>query len=169
MEKIVNKVAKSQLITFDLEDYYHSGERVVYDIKQNLYQGLVLKEAEFRAFVKEHSWSSYQDQNVAIICSVDAIVPTWAFMLIAIKLEPFVNRVVLGDIELLEKILFQDVISQIDFQKFEGKKIVIKGCSNKEVPQFAYIEIARLMRQYAFSIMYGEPCSTVPLFKKNIR
>ena len=168
MEKIINKVAKSQLITFDLEDYYHPGERVVYDIKQNLYQGLVLKEAEFRTFVKENPWSSYQDMNVGIICSVDAIVPTWAFMLIAIKLEPFVNRVVLGDLELLEKILFQDVISQIDFQEFEGKKVVIKGCSNNKVPQFAYIEVARLLRQYAFSIMYGEPCSTVPLFKKSV-
>ena len=132
MEKIVNKVAKSQLITFDLEDYYHPGERVVYDIKQNLYQGLVLKEADFRAFVKEHPWSSYQDKNVVIMCSVDAIVPTWAFMLIAIKLEPFVNKVVLGDMELLENILFQDAISQIDFQKFEGKRIVIKGCSKRD-------------------------------------
>ena len=168
MENIVNKVAKSPLITFDLEDYYHSGERVVYDIKQNLYQGLVLKEAEFRTFVKENLWSSYQDMNVGIICSVDAIVPTWAFMLIAIKLEPFVNRVVLGDLELLEQSLFQDVISQIDFQEFEGKKVVIKGCSNDKVPQFAYIEVARLLRQYAFSIMYGEPCSTVPLFKKSV-
>ncbi len=168
MEKILNKVAKSPLITFDLEDYYHPGERMVYDIKQNLYQGLVLKEAEFRAFVKEHPWSSYQDKNVAIICSVDAIVPTWAFMLIAIKLEPFVNKVIMGDMDLLENILFQEAIARIDFQQFEGKKIVIKGCSSDKVPQFAYIEIARLMRKHAFSIMYGEPCSTVPLFKKSV-
>lgn len=163
---IVNRVANSSLITFDLEEYYHPGERIVYDIKDNLYQGLILKEKDFRDFVKNHDWSSYKDKNVSLICSEDAIVPTWAYMLLAIKLEPYANMVVFGRLDALEQALFQQALSKIDIQKYKDAKVVIKGCSKYPVPVYAYVEIVRLLTPVVNSLMYGEPCSTVPLFKK---
>ncbi|MEM9671454.1 MAG: DUF2480 family protein [Bacteroidota bacterium] len=164
--EIVNRVANSPLITFDLEDYYPQGERVVYDIKDNLFQEMILREKDFRAFVKEHDWSQYQDQYVALTCSVDAIVPTWAYMLLATKLEPYAKRVVFGTLETLEAVLFRDVLSSINPADFQDAKVVVKGCGNYPVPDFAYVEITRMLRPYATSIMYGEPCSTVPLYKR---
>ncbi|MCP4522580.1 MAG: DUF2480 family protein [Cytophagales bacterium] len=166
MEEIVNKVANSGLITFNLEDYYHEGERVVYDIKDNLFQGLVLREKDFRAFVKENDWSTYEGKNVAIICSVDAIVPTWAYMLLTSVLEPICNKVIFGSLEALEQSLYQEALNKIDWASYEDARVVIKGCSNKEVPTFAYTEVLRLLRPYAKTLMYGEPCSTVPIYKK---
>ena len=164
--EIVNKVAKSALITFDLEDYYDGSERVLLDIKDNLYQGMILKEKDFRAFVNETDWSIYRDKNVAITCSTDAIIPTWAYMLLTVKLEPYANIVVLGNLTDIEHSLFQEALSKIDFSHYKDAKVVIKGCSNLPVPESAYVEITRLLRPYASSIMYGEPCSTVPLYKK---
>jgi len=164
--EIINRVANSPLITFDLEDYYPQGERVVYDIKDNLFQEMILREKEFRAFVKEHDWSQYQDKYIALTCSVDAIVPTWAYMLLAIKLEPYAKRVIFGTLETLEAVLFQDVLSKINPADFQDAKVVVKGCGNYPVPDFAYVEITRMLRPYATSIMYGEPCSTVPLYKR---
>lgn len=165
-ETIVNRVANSPLITFNLEDYYPKGERVVYDIRQNLFQEMILKEKDFRASVKEHDWSQYKDQYVALTCSVDAIVPTWAYMLLITKLEPYANMVVFGSLETLEAVLFKETLSKIDLEQFKDAKVVIKGCGKLPVPAFAYTEITRLLRPYAASIMYGEPCSTVPLYKK---
>ena len=162
---IVNKVASSPLITFDLGEYYDTGERVVYDLAQNLYQGLMLKEKDFRNFIKENDWSYYAGKNVAITCSADAIVPTWAYMLLAIKLEPEANFVAMGDMPLLEYALFQQALAKVDLEKFRNQPIVIKGCGDLPVPESAYVEITRLIRPYAKSIMYGEPCSTVPLYK----
>lgn len=166
MEEIVNRVAKSPLITFNLEDLYEKGERIVYDIKDNLFQGLILKEKDFRAFVKAHDWTQYQDKNVAIICSVDAIVPTWAYMLLASQLEPYANYFVFGNLDILEIALFQRKLSEINTQIYEGKKIVIKGCGDLPIPTFAYTELTRLLKPLAQTIMYGEPCSTVPIYKK---
>ncbi len=166
-EPIVNRVANSPLITFNLEEYYHQGERVVYDIKDNLFQEMILREKDFRAFVKEHDWSQYEGKNVALACSVDAIVPTWAYMLLASKISPYAHRVVFGTIEELESALFQEALSQIDFSTFQDKKIVVKGCSNVPVPTQAYVEVTARLRPFAASIMYGEPCSTVPIYKKN--
>lgn len=165
-DTIINRVENSDLITFDLEDYYHGGERVLYDLKDNLYQGLILKEKEFREFIKNHDWDQYKDKNVAIICSTDAIVPTWAYMLLATKIQPVANYVVFGDISDLEQALFQNALSKIDLKEFDNKKVVIKGCGNFPVPVFAYVEIVRLLEPVVSSIMYGEPCSTVPLYKK---
>jgi len=164
--EIVNRVANSSLITFDLEEYYPTGERVVYDIKDNLFQEMILREKDFRTFVKEHDWSQYQDQYVALTCSVDAIVPTWAYMLLATKLEPYAQRVIFGSREALESAIFQEVLSRINPADFQDAKVVIKGCGNLPVPTFAYVEITRLLRPYASTIMYGEPCSTVPLYKR---
>ncbi len=166
MEEIINRVAKSPLITFDLEEYYHQGERVIYDIKQNLFQEMILKEKDFRDFVKEKDWSEFEGKNVSIICSVDAIVPTWAYMLLATKLEPFANQLVFGDLETLENALFQQALSKIDLEEFRDKPMVVKGCGNLPIPTFAYVEITKLLRPVAKSIMYGEPCSTVPLYKQ---
>lgn len=165
-EIIVNRVANSPLVTFNLEDYYPQGERVVYDIKQNLFQEMILKEKEFRAFVKEHDWSQYQDKYVAVTCSVEAIVPTWAYMLLITKLEPHAKVVIFGNLEMLEVVLFKEALAGVDLEQFKDAKVVIKGCGKYPVPVFAYTEVTRLLRPYVSSIMYGEPCSTVPLYKK---
>lgn len=166
MEEFVNRVANSGLVTLNLEEYLHPGERVVYDIKENLFHGLMLREKDFRAFVKEHDWSQYAGKNVAIICSTDAIVPTWAYMLLASKLQPYVNRYVFGDLEALEQALLQDAIAGIDPEQYRDAKMVIKGCGQIPVPTYAYVEIMHKLLPVASSIMYGEPCSTVPIYKK---
>ena len=165
-ENFVNKVANSGLISLNLEEYYHPGERVVYDIKENLFHGLMLREKDFREFIKTHDWTQYQDKNVAIICSADAIVPTWAYMLLAIQLEPYANAVVFGDLAALEDKLFSDAISKINPEEFSGKKVVVKGCSKVPVPISAYVAVTNLLKPVAQSLMFGEPCSTVPLYKK---
>lgn len=164
--KIVNRVAKSSLVTFDLEEYYDTGKRVLIDIKDYLYQGLILREKEFRSFVKEHDWTQYKDGNIAINCSSEAIIPVWAYMLVTTKLTPYAKNIVLGTLDDLEKSLFQQALSRVNPEEFEGAKIVIKGCGNFPVPDSAYVEITRLLAPYASSIMYGEPCSTVPIYKK---
>lgn len=165
-EEIVNRVAKSPLITFNLEDYYHQGERVVVDVKDQLFQEMILREKDFRQFVKEQDWSLYKGKNVALTCSVDAIVPTWAYMLLAVHLAPYAHAVVYGGKEDLEKALYQEALAKVNIEDFRDKKIVVKGCSKYDVPPAAYVEITRLLQPVAGSIMYGEPCSTVPLYKK---
>jgi len=165
-ENIINKVANSGLVTLNLEDYFHTGERVVYDIKDNLFHGLILKEQDFRAFIKDHDWSQYQDKNISIICSADAIVPTWAYMLLATKMKPYAHEVVFGGLETLEAVLFTKALAQIDMNDFAGARVVVKGCADIAVPVAAYVEITALLSPVAKSIMYGEPCSTVPIFKR---
>jgi hypothetical protein len=165
-ENFVNKVAASGLITFNLEEYLHPGERVVYDIKDNLFHGLMLREKDFREFVKTHDWESYKGKNVAIICSADAIVPTWAYMLLASKLKPYANEVVFGSLETLETVLFSKALAKIDLKAFEGERVVVKGCADIDLPVSAYVEITNLLSPVVKSIMYGEPCSTVPIYKR---
>lgn len=168
MEEITNRVTNSQLITFDLEEYYTPGERVVFDIKNFLFQGIILKEKDFRDAIRNHDWSQYSEKHVAIICSADAIIPTWAFMLLSIALQPYAKRVVFGNLSELESQLFYNALSQIDWEKFRDKKMIIRGCSKVEVPLSAYVEVTNRLRSVANSIMFGEPCSTVPLFKKKL-
>jgi hypothetical protein len=165
-DQITNRVAGSSLVTFDLEDYFVSGERVLIDIKDQLYQGLILKEKDFRDFIKRTRWEEFQGKFVAIHCSVDAIVPTWAYMLLTIALEPFAAKVVFGTLEELEVSIFQERLKDVDWLKFKGSKVVIKGCSKVNVPVATYVDVTHRLRPYVSSIMYGEPCSTVPLFKK---
>ncbi|MFD1186076.1 DUF2480 family protein [Pontibacter rugosus] len=165
-EEIINRVAQSALVTLNLELLLHPGERIVYDIKDNLFHGLILKEKDFRAFVKEHDWSQYSGKNIAIICSADAIVPTWAYMLLASKLSGHANFYVFGDLEMLEYGLMQEAISKVDMEEYRDAKVVVKGCGSIPVPTSAYIEVMRKLLPVASSIMYGEPCSTVPLYKK---
>ena len=164
-ELIINRVANSGLITLDLEEYYHPGERVIYDLSDNLFHGLILKEKDFRAFLKDNDWSAYQDKNVALICSADAIVPTWAYMLLTIALGPYAHMVVFGDLDALESALFREALSKINLEDFQQAKVVIKGCSKHPVPISAYVEVTRLLQPVVQSLMYGEPCSTVPLYK----
>ena len=167
MEKeIINKVANSKLEVFDLEDYFPKEEIIALDISQWLFEGFILKEKDFREFIKAHDWSQYAGKNVAITCSEDAIVPTWAYMLLAIQLEPYAHMVVFGSLADLETKLYEEALSKINFQEYEGTRVVVKGCSKVSVPTSAYVEITRRLRPYAQSIMFGEPCSTVPLYKK---
>lgn len=165
-ESIINRVANSGLVTIDLEQYYHPGERVIYDLKDHLFQGLILREKEFRQSLKETDWTFFKDKNVAIICSADAIVPLWAYMLVAIHLDSYANMVVLGNLDELENRLFQECLAKIRAEEYKDAKVVIKGCSRFSVPGYAYVEITRLLIPYVQSLMFGEPCSTVPLFKR---
>lgn len=164
--EIINRVANSKLITVNLEDYYPEGKRVLFDIKDWLFEGFVLREKEFRNQVSEHDWSQYQGNYVALTCSTDAIVPAWAFMLLSVHLEPFAKKTIIGNLEILETSIYQDVIKTLDVSEYTNKPIIIKGCSNKPVPQNAYIMLATKLKPVAKSIMYGEACSSVPLFKK---
>ena len=165
-QNIVNKVALSGLISFDLSDYYPQGERILYDIKDNLFHGLILREKDFREFVKDHEWAQYEGKHVAIICSADAVVPTWAYMLLATKLSPFAATVVFGDLEILETILFQRALGKVDIENYRDRRVVIKGCGDIAVPASAYVDITVKLTGIAKSIMFGEPCSTVPIYKK---
>jgi hypothetical protein len=165
-DEIINRVTASNLITFDLEALYSPGERVLFDIKDLLFQGLILKEKDFRDFIKQRDWSEFKGKQVAITCSADAIVPTWAFMLLATVLQPFAQNVIFGSLEDLEKTLFLQKLNLVDWKKFANEKVVIKGCSKVEVPVAAYVEAVNRLRPLASSIMFGEACSTVPLFKQ---
>ncbi len=164
--EIVNKVSQSGLITIDLEEFYPDGERVLFDIKELLFQGLVLREKDFREFIKNEDWNKYKDKYVALTCSADAIVPTWAYMLLATQLEPIAKKVVFGNLESLETILYTEILSKIDINNYKDARVVIKGCGNLPIPKSAYVQITSLLRPLAKSIMYGEPCSTVPLYKQ---
>ena len=165
MEEIVNKVANSVLEVFDLEDYYPKGVRAQIDISQWLIEGFLLKEKDFREQLKNHDWSQYQDQYVAINCSTDAIVPAWASILVAIQLAPFAKKIINGSIEDLESSLYEELLSKIDYSVYANKPIIIKGCSRKPVPMRAYVLAAHYLQPFARSIMYGEACSAVPLYK----
>lgn len=165
-DEIVNRVASSKLITVNLEDYYPEGKRVLFDIKDWLFEGLVLREKDFRTLVKAHEWSQYKDAYVALSCSTDAIIPDWAYMVISINLTPFAKKTVLGNLEALETAIYQDIIQNFDTSSFKDKSIIIKGCSKKPVPSSAYVMITGKLKPIAKSIMYGEACSSVPLFKR---
>lgn len=164
-DEIINKVANSGLITIDLEEFYPKGERVLFDIKPLLFHELILKEKDFREFIKEHNWTQYQDKFVAITCTTDAVVPTWAYMLVSIALEPFAKKIIFGNLDTLEAIVFNETLKSITYSDYKDKRVVIKGCSNLPVSTNAYVELVRGLRPFAKSIMYGEPCSTVPLYK----
>jgi hypothetical protein len=167
MEEIINKVANSVLEVFDLEDYYPKGTRTQIDISQWLYEGFILKEKEFREALKEHDWSQYQNHFVAIHCATDAIIPAWASILVTTYVAPFAQKVVLGTIADLETSLYQDILSKIDYSKYLDKPVILKGCSKKPVPESAYIFAIQQLQLVAKSVMYGEACSAVPLFKKS--
>tara|TARA_Y100001972_G_C7573585_1_gene287860 strand:- start:251 stop:763 length:513 start_codon:yes stop_codon:yes gene_type:complete len=163
---IVNRVANSALQSIDLAEYLDNHENSEFDISQGLFQGLVLKEKEFRQFVKEFDWSQYQGKNVAVHCSADAIVPSWAYMLVASRLEPLAHLVVFGDQEDLEKQRVDQAITRLIEQDLTDAKVVIKGCGNLSNRDYAYFELAKRLTPVVSSLMYGEPCSTVPVYKR---
>lgn len=166
MEKeIINRVSNSKLMTFDLEEIYPEGKRVVFDIKDWLFQEIILKEKDFRESVNTHNWSQYKNCFVAVSCSAEAIIPSWAFMLIASELTPFANKVVIGDLELLETVIYQELIGFLDLKDLADKPVIIKGCANKPIPNSAYAFLIAKLQPIAKSIMFGEACSTVPLYK----
>jgi hypothetical protein len=162
---IENRVASSGLITIDLGEYLDDSERIMYDLKDNLFQGLILKEKEFRAFIKTHDWASYKGKHVALNCTADAIVPSWAYMLLTTKLSPYANTIVYGDMVTLEREIINKALDDKDFSRFKGGKIVIKGCAELKDPEYAFVEVTKRLMPFASSIMYGEPCSTVPIIK----
>lgn len=165
MEEIVNKVASSSLVVFDLEDYYQSGVRTQIDISQWLIEGFLLKEKDFREALKNHDWSQYQDHFVAVHCATDAILPAWASILVASYIVPFAKKVVLGSVTDLETSIYESELTKIDFSQYRDKPVILKGCSKKPVPESAYILAIQKLQQTAKSIMYGEACSAVPIFK----
>lgn len=166
MEEIINRVAAGPLMVFDLEDYYPEGVRASVDIAQWLEGGFLLREKEFRNLLQQHDWSVYQGQYVAVHCSTDAILPAWAGLLVSIYLSPYAAKVVSGTLEDLEAAIYYEVLSTIDFSAYQDKPVIIKGCARKPVPAAAYIFAAQKLRPVAKSIMYGEACSAVPLYKK---
>jgi len=166
-DEIVNRVANSKLKVIDLEDYYPEGSRVQFDLKDWLYEGFVLREKEFRNNVKEHDWSQYRDAYVALHCSSDAIIPIWAYMLISVALEPFAAKIIIGSLDDLETSNYQDIIGNLSIDEFIEAPVIIKGCSNKPIPDSAFVMLTERLKPIAKSIMYGEACSSVPLYKKS--
>ena len=164
-DEIVNRVAKSPLVTFDLEAYYPEGPRVLLDISQWLYEGLILRENEFRSAIRQLTVAHYQNAYVALHCSTDAIVPGWAYMLVATALEPVAKKVVVGSLNDLETVLYTEIIQHIEVSDFEGKPVIIKGCTQKPVPQSAYVLLSQKLAPVAKKILYGEACSSVPISK----
>lgn len=165
-ETFVNKVAQSGLITIDLADHAPKNDIFIYDIKDNLFHGLILKEKDFRAFIKEHDWTQYQDKHVGIICSTDAIVPVWAYMLLANRMEPYASSVHFGDKDQVLNYLFNEAIDKIDYSAYQDQRVVVKGCGDVYIPESAFIKFTAALSKVVRSIMYGEPCSTVPVFKR---
>jgi hypothetical protein len=165
-ENIINKVAQSGLVTLDPASFYPEGERVIYDIKDNLYMGLILREKDFREFVKGHDWAQYTGKNVGVTCSADAIVPAWAYMLLANRLAPFAREVVFGNEDVLETVLFEKELAKANFEQYRDQRIVLKGCGDIDVPTSAYVELTKRLTPVAKSLMFGEPCSTVPIYKR---
>lgn len=164
---IINKVAQSGLITVDLSVYAPNPEDIViYDIKDNLFQGLILREKDFRDFAKQHDWTQYQGKHVGIICTADAIIPTWAYMILANKLSAYAQSITFGNKEHLIATLFDKAIDSIDYTQYQDQRVVVKGCGDIYIPESAFINFTAKLSLVAKSIMYGEPCSTVPVFKR---
>jgi hypothetical protein len=163
---IVNKVAESGIITLDLEEYYPKEDTLVFDLKDHLFMGLILKEKDYREALKNLDWSIYQNKNTAITCSADAVIPMWAYMLTAAYLQPVAKDIVFGNEDFLHRTLFLKNLSTINLTEYTDKRVVIKGCGDKSISESAYVEITKKLRPVVKSIMYGEPCSTVPIYKK---
>ena len=165
-EEIINRVANSKLKVINLEDFYPEGKRILFDIKDWLLEGLVLREKDFRIRVAEHDWSQYNDCYVALHCSTDAIIPDWAYMLISLELEEFSKLTVIGTLDHLESIIYTKIISELDVSTYKDMPVIIKGCSHKPVPANALVLLSQKLKPIAKSIMFGEACSSVPLFKR---
>ena len=166
MDKIINKVEQSGLITLNLEDYYNQDKRAFIDLKDHLYEGLILRERDFRGFVKSNDWSQYQDCNIAIDITTDAIVPAWAFMLVASAVSTYAKTVIKGSLQDLNKHLYTLALQTIDLSELQDKFVIVKGCSNRPGPESTYVELCTLLQPVVKTLSYGEACSKVPLYKK---
>lgn len=164
--EIINRVANSKLITFNLEELYPIGERLKFDIADWLLEGIVLYEKDFRAKAETFDWQQYQNKYIALHCSTDAIIPGWAYLFLSLQLAPYAKKVSVGSLEELETIIFSEIIEKIDFAEFQDKMVIIKGCANKPIPQNAYLLLAQKLQPVVKNLMYGEACSSVPLYKK---
>jgi len=165
-DQIVNRVAKSKLKTIDLEDFYQKGPRASIDIKNWLFHELILKEKDFRESLKNHDWSQYQNHYIALTCSSDAIIPSWAYMLIATYISPYALKTIVGNLQQLEIAIFQETLHNFNLEEYKDLPVIIKGCSNKPIPETAYIQLIEKIQPVVKSIMFGEACSTVSLYKK---
>lgn len=167
MDEIENRVAKSPLVSIDLDEYLHEGDSVVFDLKDVLFRGMILKEKDFRDFLKTNDWSFYKNKNVGLICSVDAIIPTWAYMLIVSKLKEYANTITFGDEKEIEKKIIDQAIERcLMYNDLDGKKVVVKGCGNLQNKEYAYTVFTDRVLEKVVSLMFGEPCSTVPIYKR---
>lgn len=165
-EVLVNRVASSGLITIKLEDFFPKEPVAEFDLKPFLFMELILKENDFREAMKSYDWSQYKDKHLIVFCSADAIIPVWAYMLVAVHAAPYVREIFQGDAENFLKVHFDKVIEGMDISMYEKQRVVVKGCSDKPVPPSAYLSITRKLQPVVQSIMYGEPCSTVPIYKR---
>ncbi|MBC7849576.1 MAG: DUF2480 family protein [Chitinophagaceae bacterium] len=165
-EQIINKVAESGLLTINLEDYYPQEDIAVFDLRPLLFMEMILKEKDFRLALSQTNWDVYTEKLVAVTCSVDAVIPMWAYMLVASYLQPVASDVVLGNVEKIRTELFLQKLRKLDLSEYTDKRVVVKGCGDLPIGEPAYLEITKLLRPIAKSIMYGEPCSTVPVFKR---
>jgi len=166
MSEIINRVEKSSLVSIDLEEYLDKSERIVFDIKDGLFQEMILREKDFRNFVKEQNWESFQGKNVAVYCSADAIIPSWAYMLVVGKLSEYAKSIAFGDQDDLEKVLIDQAVEKLLEQDLKDAKVVIKGCGEIKNRDYAYFQLSKKLVPVVASMMYGEPCSTVPVYKK---
>lgn len=165
-DAIINKVANSSLVSIDMDEYLSDIKAVFFDLKPFLFQEMILKEKDFRAAMKEHDWQQYRDVGVVVGCSVDAIIPTWAYMLVTSQLSDVSSQIIFGSEEDLEKSKIDLLIKRIASEDFENKKVVIKGCGDLQMRDYAFVEITKVLKPRVSSLMYGEPCSTVPVYKK---
>jgi Protein of unknown function (DUF2480) len=163
---LVNRVAESGLITLNLEDFFPKEPVAVFDIKGYLFMELILKEKDFREACKNHDWTQYEGKHLIIDCTADAIIPVWAYMLVTVSAAPYAKEIFQGDIDNFYKVYYSKKLAAFDGSAYEGKRVVIKGCSDKPVPPAAYVALTHRLQPFAQSIMYGEPCSTVPIFKR---
>jgi len=166
--EIINRVANSKLVTIDLEDFYPKGKRVLFDIKKWLFEDQILKEKEFRESVKNYNWDDYKDCYIALTCSSDAIIPSWAYLLISSSLPSSTKKIIVGNLDQLETSIYQDIINEISYDNYKGKPVIIKGCSEKNIPPSAYTLLISKLLPFAKTIMYGEACSSVPLYKSKL-
>jgi hypothetical protein len=169
MDTIVNKVAESGLVTLDLETIYPKDEIVLFDLKEYLFMGMILKEKDFRAALQQVDWQTYRDKLVAVFCSADAIIPLWAYMLVSSYLSGVAKRTFSGTAEEMRKQLFIERIGNINGDEYADKRVVIKGCGDQEIGDYAYVEITNKLVPVVKSLMYGEPCSTVPVYKQRVK
>jgi hypothetical protein len=164
-EEIINKISQSALLTLDLEQFYPVEKISIFDLKPFLFMELILKEKDFRAALSTTDWTIYNDEIVGVYCSADAVIPVWAYMLVTSYLQPYAKEVIMGDEAMVLRQLITNRIQAINPEDYKDKRVVVKGCGDKPVGDFAFLEITKLLRPIARSIMYGEPCSTVPIFK----